>query len=290
MRRINVKLGRSTKGISSKVDAQWQKYVLELDFIEALFVVGILGIIAELSPFLMGSEISILLLILPLFYSIFVTGFFLKLRYRLKGYELTAILVFLLCFLATPFSGLAIVNPEIFSSLGFMDVYTSRKFSILFFLTLQMLLIYSAVLLASTSWRTRILNKNKLDLNSLRTLHKNAILKNVHDINETKLDEILSGIPSVRELFTNGEFGMVVTWGWSIIDRTLEALTGTRDDRKGAKKIGFYNREFEKCYQIRNSMVHEGYLPNHQDALSILKRVKVLLRVLSKKQVNKIHS
>lgn len=281
MRRINVKLGRSTKGISSKVDTQWKKYILELNFIEALFVIGILGIFAELSPFLMGSGISILL---PIFYCIFVTGLFLKLRYRLKGYELTAMLAFLLCVFATPFSGLAIVNPEIFSSVGVMDAYTSRRLSILFSLTLQMFLIYSAVLLASISWRTRILNKNRLNLNSLRTLHKKAILKNAHNINETKLDEILSEIPSVRELFTNGEFGMVVTWGWSIIDRTLEALTGTRDDRKGARKIGFYNKEFEKCYQIRNSMVHEGYLPNHQDALSILKRLKALLCVLSKKK------
>lgn len=278
-RKINGKIADSTKEIVSRVDTRWKKHIFELHFTDALILILFSATICGLSPFLMGDMLELSILLLITYFSL-ITILFFKLRYKLKGDQTFAGLIVTMFIVAAPFVGLAVVNPELFSSIGIMDVYTSRRFSFLFFLITQTLLIYSAVLLASTSWRKRILDKNGLDRNSLLNLHKRAVVKNASSLKNTVLEEILYGVPSLRQLFIGGEYGMAVAWGWSIIDRTLEAFTETNSDREGAKKLGFYNKEFERCYQIRNSMVHDGYLPNHRDALSILKRIKALLRVL----------
>jgi hypothetical protein len=270
---------RFSKVPESKVDAQWKKYLFEESFTESLLIILLLGTMAELSPFFIEPEMKLGLL-LPIIYFVIVTIIFFKFRYRLKGNQILAAFILSACFFSAPFGALAILNPDILSRIGIMNVGASKEISTLFFWAIQALFVYSGALYASIGWRITLLNNEGLSRGSLLDLHKKAISKNVSSV---KLEETLYGIPDLRQSFINGEYGMVVAWGWSIIDRTLEALTGTRADREGAKRIGFYSREFERCYTIRNAMVHDGYLPNHNDALLILKRVKALLSLLSHK-------
>jgi hypothetical protein len=177
--------------------------------------------------------------------------------------------------LAIPTTSFVLVYPEFLYSGGIVSISgSSREFSILTIIFLQVGLIISTVIAASRSWRTVFLKKRKYDIKGLQALQANTLAAIIDEKKRIPLREIFSDIAVMREALILGHFDLAVTFGWSIIERALGKLSKERSPRKKAKDLGVPAENFEKCYAIRNKTVHAGYKPNLDDAFECLQMVR----------------
>lgn len=225
----------------------------------------LLGTVFESVLFLLGNQYAIAL---PPIYLVAVAIVLGKCRKRLKGERTLIIAFFMTSVLAVPFSSLAITSPGGLVTAGVFDPFLNADFTMLLFVFLQISLVYSTALLINYIRRERAVSKAGPTLRETQGQEKNrprgtGVPKSLEVTSST------SDIPLVRTLILEGAFTSAYALGWSVIDRSLESLTGIRGDREGAMRIGFRNPEFERFHVIRNAMIHDGYKPDETEALGL---------------------
>jgi len=178
--------------------------------------------------------------------------------------------------------GILMLNkPELLYNFGIVDYYTSRGMSFLLFLSSEGLLFYTALALSSYAWRNRTLINEGLDQKSFHDLQLRAMIASSKAGYNEELLNILNDVSYVNTLYREGNFGLVVAWGWGIFDRALPHITKSRGGIKDkAASIGLRTASFNKCYEIRVNTVHKGHKPDWRDAMLIIKELAKLLQLI----------
>jgi hypothetical protein len=220
------------------------------------------------------------LLILILFYSGVATVFWVTRSVVGTEAHLTLIL-YIASSMTIPFSVLGLRNPELLATAfpGQLDPSLSRRISFLLFAGSQMFLGAGMVLMAGNVWRNMLLTRHKVTKIDFRRLNDEMapVIASNHEL--AGMEEPLSDILSVVDLFQRAEFRAVFGWGWSTMDRLLDHFGVSQSKVGGA--LGLTSR-IREVKGVRNKTVHAGYVPSLDDALHLLVLIRDTTTALSR--------
>jgi hypothetical protein len=247
------------------------------------FDVGYFTVIAGAMFELLYLTVSPALICIPLGYVFASYICFRMTREKVVSTPWITMFAFWVAASSVAFSCVAIRDPEMlakfFSSSG-VTVTVSRSISYLFIPWIQFCLVSSSGLLASHTWRSRLLLRNGLGSKELQDRFELALQRNSSAPWTHEFSEIFSDIPSLLSSFEQGNFPTVVGLGWGMVDRGLALLYPKKRIRQRVLEIGITKDEFESCYDARTKMAHKGQHPAAKDALSLLLLVKHILEQL----------
>ena len=208
---------------------------------------------------------------------IFITVYlFYNQRTSIKTFSFSTFFHFGIC-IVIPMLSYSWNNPEIFSQIGYIDVFQSRRFSFLTFMYLEVGLVYTTIISSTYSWRTQYLIRNGYSENSIKIKHRDFISKFSNEKKRDKLREILSDEIIMRNSVLSGSFESAIVIGWSIIERLLISLSTKKSVRARADEINVLNSNFDNQYDLRNKMVHGNYKPNFQDSINIMRLIDKMI-------------
>ena len=172
--------------------------------------------------------------------------------------------------------------PEFLNKAGLMGVYSSREYSYLVFLYLEIGMIISTVISATRSWRTITLRRRKLGLKDLIRVQTDFLASIKDEDLRDKFSEIVSDTAALRENIIGGQFETATGWGWSIIGRILDKLSPVSTNAQDkAEKVNLLTEKLKKCYKVRTKTVHAGYKPNFDEACAFLELIREVLTELT---------
>jgi len=188
--------------------------------------------------------------------------------------------------LACTFAGTFAVNPNYLVQFG-VPLYPSRSFAFLFFFASETGLCIATTYFAAYSWRTRMLMKNGMDVKSLEDLQGLAMskVKQNATVDSEAVDQAASDIPRAHGQFRDGNFDVVVSLGWTVLERMVKFVD--TDEKpvspiEAAKRVGFWQQSLTDVYRIRNRLAHRGSRATHTDALEVMREIRRFLLFASK--------
>jgi len=205
---------------------------------------------------------------------------FLQTRKRFGMHATLSVLVYIASAMATPFSVLAILNPNVLATFFPQQIsaLTSQDITLVLVFSNQVALMSGLSLFMGNLWRNRLLQKNGISKAHFRAMNQRVAPVIVANPSLKRLEGPLADIDDVVELFQRAEFTAVVGWGWSTIDRILKILGSL----KGMASALGVRSQFDSVYGTRNRTVHEGYVPKLADAYELLVLLRAVLTALSK--------
>jgi len=221
-------------------------------------------------------------------YMIFLVPVYLAVTYLIYRFGQTkfqftlwmAIFLFYTSLLATPFCVASLRQPESLSTVLGLDAITSRRVTALLSIYTVSALVISSAMVVTHSRRLELLRRRKLDARSFQALIEKTLVGMQGSKNLDKVKASCLDIPLVVQLFSQGNWSSVVSFGWSVIDRSLNLLGKGKGTTEKAKTICICSDEFGRCKKARNDYVHGGHTPTMQNALDTLIVIQNLLGAL----------
>ena len=244
-------------------DLPWWFSLLQGIFVESIFT----------------FVVDYFLLLVP----IYIIATFVVFRFARAQFQLTlsaTIFLFYTCLLSTPFVVAAIKQPDFLAPIFSIYEISSRRATALLLLYTQVSLVLSSAMLVAYSWRLGLLRKNKLDGRAFRRL-TNEVIQEKHESEEFNIIEgICLDVPLVVQSFSQGNYALCVSFGWSIIYRGLDLLSDEQKPIEQAKAAQVYSEAFRRSKRARNHFVHRRHTPTLVDSLNTLKVIRDILEAI----------